>query len=57
MMPGMSGYEACQEIRKQYDHGQLPVILLTALSQTNDRIKGFDCGANDYLTKPLISKN
>ncbi|TVO38830.1 response regulator [Vibrio algivorus] len=53
MMPGMSGYEACQEIRKQYDHGQLPIILLTALSQTNDRIKGFDCGANDYLTKPF----
>lgn len=53
MMPGMNGYEVCQEIRKQYDHGQLPVILLTALSQNNDRIKGFDCGANDYLTKPF----
>lgn len=53
MMPGMSGYEACQEIRKQYDHAALPVILLTALSQTNDRIRGFDAGANDYLTKPF----
>lgn len=53
MMPAMSGYEACQEIRKHYDHASLPVILLTALSQTNDRIRGFDAGANDYLTKPF----
>ncbi|WP_153447734.1 response regulator [Vibrio algicola] len=53
MMPGMSGYEACEEIRQQYDHGELPVILLTALSQSKDRVRGFEAGANDYLTKPF----
>ncbi|WP_232012589.1 response regulator [Vibrio aphrogenes] len=53
MMPGLNGYEVCQDVRKHYDHGQLPIILLTALSQTNDRIKGFDVGANDYLNKPF----
>ncbi len=53
MMPGMSGYEVCQQLRQNYDHASLPVIMLTALSQTQDRIKGFDAGANDYLTKPF----
>ncbi|WP_105900757.1 response regulator [Vibrio gangliei] len=53
MMPGMSGYEVCQDVRQTYDHAQLPIILLTALSQTNDRIRGFEAGANDYLTKPF----
>ncbi len=53
MMPGISGYEVCEELRVTYDHGQLPIIMLTALSQADDRIHGFDVGANDYLTKPF----
>lgn len=53
MMPGMSGYEVCEQVRAAYDHGQLPIILLTALSQAEDRIRGFNVGANDYLTKPF----
>ncbi|PKF78568.1 hybrid sensor histidine kinase/response regulator [Vibrio sp. vnigr-6D03] len=53
MMPGLSGYQVCEQVRLSYDHSELPVIMLTALSQTNDRIKGFDSGANDYLTKPF----
>ena len=52
-MPGMSGYEVCEQVRAAYDHGQLPIILLTALSQAEDRIRGFNVGANDYLTKPF----
>ncbi len=53
MMPGMSGYQVCEQVRQSFDHAELPVIMLTALSQTNDRVKGFDSGANDYLTKPF----
>lgn len=53
MMPGMSGYEVCQEVRKQYSHSQLPIIMLTALNQTQDRVRGFESGANDYLSKPF----
>lgn len=53
MMPGMSGYQVCEQLRQTYDHAQLPIIMLTALNQTNDRIKGFEAGANDYLSKPF----
>lgn len=53
MMPGMSGYEVCQSLRQQYNHSQLPIIMLTALNQTQDRIRGFESGANDYLNKPF----
>ncbi|CAM2896775.1 response regulator [Vibrio mytili] len=53
MMPGMSGYQVCSELRQTYDHAELPIIMLTALNQTEDRIKGFEAGANDYLSKPF----
>jgi two-component system sensor histidine kinase ChiS len=53
MMPGMSGYQVCETLRKSYDHAALPVIMLTALNQTDDRIRGFNAGANDYLSKPF----
>ncbi|MBM5285254.1 response regulator [Vibrio parahaemolyticus] len=53
MMPGMSGYQVCSELRETYDHAELPIIMLTALSQTEDRVRGFEAGANDYLSKPF----
>ncbi len=53
MMPKMSGYEVCKEIRKSYAYNKLPIILLTARNQVTDLIKGFDAGANDYITKPF----
>ncbi|KJY88896.1 histidine kinase [Vibrio neptunius] len=53
MMPGMSGYQVCEVLRKDYDHAQLPVIMLTALNQPDDRVRGFEAGANDYLSKPF----
>ncbi len=53
MMPGMSGYQVCESLRKQYDHAELPVIMLTALNQNDDRVRGFEAGANDYLSKPF----
>ncbi|ELU2536201.1 response regulator [Vibrio vulnificus] len=53
MMPGMSGYQVCHQLRQQYDMAELPIIMLTALSQSEDRVRGFEAGANDYLTKPF----
>ncbi|ANQ27219.1 response regulator [Vibrio natriegens] len=53
MMPGMSGYQVCNELRQTFDHAELPIIMLTALSQTEDRVRGFEAGANDYLSKPF----
>lgn len=53
MMPGMSGYQVCEKLRQTYDHAELPIIMLTALNQSDDRVRGFEAGANDYLSKPF----
>ncbi|ANU37382.1 Transducer protein Htr6 [Vibrio scophthalmi] len=53
MMPGLSGYQVCETIRENYSQSELPVIMLTALNQPDDRIRGFNSGANDYLSKPF----
>ena len=53
MMPGMSGYEVCQAIRADPAHAMLPVVLVTALDPTQERAKGLDAGADDFLSKPV----
>jgi PAS domain S-box-containing protein len=53
MMPKMSGYEVCRNIRKEYSIYDLPVILLTAKNHTTDIVTGLKLGANDYLAKPF----
>lgn len=53
MMPGISGYEVCESLRTEYDRSELPIIMLSTQSQTKDRVRGFECGANDFLTKPF----
>jgi len=53
MMPGMTGYEVCQAIRVDPATGILPVILVTALDPAQERIKGLEAGADDFLTKPI----
>ncbi|MCM2534451.1 response regulator transcription factor [Neobacillus pocheonensis] len=53
MMPFMDGYSLTKEIRKQYD---IPVILLTAKSQIEDKEQGFQAGTDDYLVKPFEPK-
>src|SRR5499425_3016818 len=53
MMPGMDGYEVCRKIRANPEYGILPVIMVTALDPTRERIKGLDAGADDFLTKPV----
>ncbi len=54
MMPRMDGISVLQEIRKAGN--QVPVILLTAKAEVDDKVLGLDSGANDYLTKPFASK-
>ncbi len=53
MMPGMSGFEVCREIKGRTRKVMLPVLLLTALSEKADRIAGLEAGADDFLTKPV----
>lgn len=53
MMPRMSGYDVCKEVRKKYTPYELPVIILTAKNRSDDLIAAFEVGANDYLIKPL----
>lgn len=50
-LPGVSGYQLCKEIRSADTH--IPVIMLTALSSLNDKIEGYDAGADDYVVKPF----
>jgi CheY-like chemotaxis protein len=52
LMPDMDGYEVCKQIREHYTLFELPVIFLTALNKPEDIVKGFDLGANDFLSKP-----
>ncbi|MEM7183096.1 MAG: SpoIIE family protein phosphatase [Spirochaetota bacterium] len=56
MMPKMSGYETCIKVREKYPIHQLPIILLTAKSQVEDIVTGFESGANDYLIKPFYKQ-
>ena len=53
MMPKMSGYEVCKEIRKKYLPSELPIIMITAKDQVPDLVEGLALGANDYLAKPF----
>lgn len=53
MMPNADGYTTCQRIRKNPDTEQVPVLMLTALGVVEDKVKGFDVGADDYLVKPF----
>ncbi len=53
MMPEMSGYEVCRRIRENLSHYDLPVLMLTAKTNTEDIVRGFEAGANDYLPKPV----
>ena len=51
MLPGMSGLDVCRALRR--DHERLPILMLTALGEERDRVRGLELGADDYVTKPF----
>ncbi|MFN8305778.1 MAG: response regulator transcription factor [Ferruginibacter sp.] len=53
-MPGINGYELCKIVRSRNQH--IPIILITALNTTDDKVEGFDAGADDYIVKPFEFK-
>jgi class 3 adenylate cyclase len=53
MMPGLDGIEVCQRIRRQPDQAGLPILLLTSLDRSEDKARGLEAGANDFLSKPF----
>ncbi|WDP91584.1 MAG: response regulator [Desulfobacter sp.] len=55
MMPDMDGYEVCKRLKKDLGTSHIPVIFLTAKTDTEDVVKGFDAGGVDYVTKPFNS--
>src|SRR5713101_2520359 len=52
-MPGMDGFEVCRRIKAEPSTASIPVLLVTALSQRDQRLLGIGAGANDYITKPI----
>lgn len=53
MMPGMDGFEVCRRLKSSPTTSHLPIVLVTALDQPADRVRGLDSGADDFLTKPV----
>lgn len=53
IMPAMNGYEVCRRIKQNPATAKIPVLFLTALNEEKDKLKGFDIGAVDYITKPF----
>jgi two-component system cell cycle response regulator len=53
MMPEMDGFETCRRIKANPKTHHIPVVLVTALDQTSDKVRGLQCGADDFLSKPV----
>lgn len=53
MMPEMNGFEVCQKLKEHEDYKDIPVIFLSALSETDSKVQGFNVGGVDYITKPF----
>jgi DNA-binding response OmpR family regulator/DNA-binding CsgD family transcriptional regulator len=56
LMPGLNGFATCERIKADPDLADVPLLFLTALSDTVDKVKGFELGAVDYITKPIQSE-
>ena len=56
MLPGISGVELARRLKNDGTYKQIPIILLTARAEENDKIRGLEIGADDYMTKPFSPK-
>ena len=50
MLPGKNGYEVCREVRDEID---VPILMVTARTESLDKVRGLGCGADDYIAKPF----
>jgi sigma-B regulation protein RsbU (phosphoserine phosphatase) len=53
MMPGLDGYEVCRRLRAKPETAEVPIMFLSSLEEVQNKTRGFEAGANDYLTKPF----
>jgi sigma-B regulation protein RsbU (phosphoserine phosphatase) len=53
MMPGLDGYEVCRRMRQMPETAEVPIMFLSSLEEVQNKTRGFEAGANDYLTKPF----
>jgi sigma-B regulation protein RsbU (phosphoserine phosphatase) len=53
MMPGLDGYEVCRRLRQMPETAEVPIMFLSSLEEVQNKARGFEAGANDYLTKPF----
>lgn len=53
LMPDIDGYEVCRRLKADPATAHIPVVIVTALNEPSDRLRGLECGADDYLTKPI----
>ncbi len=53
LMPGLNGYETCRQMKARPETAEIPVIFVTALADTGEKVRGFGVGAVDYMTKPF----
>lgn len=56
VMPGMNGYELCELLRKTPQYNMIPIIMITGQDQAEDKLKGLEMGADDYIVKPFASR-
>jgi len=57
MMPGLNGFEVCKHLKSNPNTWHIPVVMVTALEETRDRIRGLEAGADDFVTKPIDDFN
>lgn len=56
VMPKIDGYEVCEKLKKSPKYRDIPLIFISSLGGSEDKLKGFSCGGDDYITKPLLQK-